>query len=429
MNVIKAMQDYIERMLNTVSGMKAFVLDKETTGMVSVVFAQSQILQKEVYLFERLDLSQRESLLHLKAVCFLRPTRENIDNLCQELKDPKYGEYHLFFSHVLRSDFLTTLAQADEHCVIQQVQEFFGDYYAANRDTFSFGVTSCVPSSQEEFSLVHDRICLGLSSVFLSLKKTPIIRYQRNSEQATRIAQDLERLIDRETALFDSKADTSPILLILDRKDDPVTPLLTQWTYQAMVHDLIGMVNNRVDLKYVPGIKPELQEIVLSSEQDSWYGSRMYSNFGDLGISLRELVDEFQSKTKSNQSITTIAEMKKFLENYPEFRKLSGNVSKHVTLVGELSRIVEYRSLLDVSELEQQIAGTHDHSGHLSSLKQILQKPQIQNRDKLRLAMLYALRYETSSNEINLVREMLSQSGVPQKDIHVIISIFNRGQR
>lgn len=26
-------------------------------------------------------------------------------------------------------------------------------------------------------------------------------------------------------------------VLILDRKIDPVTPLLTQWTYQAMIHD------------------------------------------------------------------------------------------------------------------------------------------------------------------------------------------------
>jgi hypothetical protein len=26
---------------------------------------------------------------------------------------------------------------------------------------------------------------------------------------------------------------TSPVVLLVDRRDDPVTPLLTQWTYQA----------------------------------------------------------------------------------------------------------------------------------------------------------------------------------------------------
>ena len=37
-----------------------------------------------------------------------------------------------------------------------------------------------------------------------------------------------------------------PLLLILDRADDCVTPLLSQWTYQAMVHELLGVNNNRV---------------------------------------------------------------------------------------------------------------------------------------------------------------------------------------
>ena len=44
-------------------------------------------------------------------------------------------------------------------------------------------------------------------------------------------------------------------LLLVDRRDDPVTPLLSQWTFQAMVHELIGIDANRVDLKDVPGVR------------------------------------------------------------------------------------------------------------------------------------------------------------------------------
>ncbi len=44
-------------------------------------------------------------------------------------------------------------------------------------------------------------------------------------------------------------ATTDPcLLLLLDRRHDPVTPLLSQWTYQAMVHQLIGIHHNRVDM-------------------------------------------------------------------------------------------------------------------------------------------------------------------------------------
>lgn len=64
-------------------------------GVVSMVYTQSQILQKEVYLLERIDVKNRELMAHLKAVCFLRPTAENIKLLVDELQEPKYGEYHL----------------------------------------------------------------------------------------------------------------------------------------------------------------------------------------------------------------------------------------------------------------------------------------------------------------------------------------------
>ena len=46
-----------------------------------------------------------------------------------------------------------------------------------------------------------------------------------------------------------------PQLLLVDRRDDPVTPLLSQWTFQAMVHELIGIDDNRVDLEDVPGVR------------------------------------------------------------------------------------------------------------------------------------------------------------------------------
>ena len=51
-----------------------------------------------------------------------------------------------------------------------------------------------------------------------------------------------------------------------------------------------------------------------------------------------------------------------FIENYPEFKKLSGAVSKHVAVVGELSRIVSEHSLMGVSECEQDIVTSSDRN-------------------------------------------------------------------
>ena len=64
------------------------------TTIVSMVYTQSQILEKEVYLVERLG-AKHERMTHLKAACYLRPTAANLETLKQELKNPKFSEYHI----------------------------------------------------------------------------------------------------------------------------------------------------------------------------------------------------------------------------------------------------------------------------------------------------------------------------------------------
>lgn len=202
--------------------------------------------------------------------------------------------------------------------------------------------------------------------MLLSLKKKPLIRYEKNSLLAKKLATEVRYHITQEEQLFDfRKVDTPPILLILDRRDDPITPLLSQWTYQAMVHELLGINNGRVDLSEVPDVRPELKEIILSQDQDPFFKKNMYLNFGDLGGNIKDYVEQYQTKTKTSSNIESIADMKRFIEEYPEFRKLSGNVSKHVTLVGELSRRVGAENLLEVSEVEQSLACNDNHAADL----------------------------------------------------------------
>lgn len=46
-------------------------------------------------------------------------------------------------------------------------------------------------------------------------------------------------------------------------------------------------------------------------------------------------------------------------------QKMSGTVTKHITVVGELSACVSRHKLLDVSELEQELVCHSDHAKHL----------------------------------------------------------------
>ena len=70
-------------------------------------------------------------------------------------------------------------------------------------------------------------------------------------------------------------------------------------------------------------------------------------------------------KTQSQRKIETIADMKSFIETYPQFKKLSGTVTKHVTLIDELSRFVNLNNMLELSETEQELISHADHSSSL----------------------------------------------------------------
>lgn len=45
---------------------------------------------------------------------------------------------------------------------------------------------------------------------------------------------------------------------------------------------------------------------MLSSEQDAFFKVNMYENFGDIGMNIKRMVDEFQQVAKSNQNIQTV---------------------------------------------------------------------------------------------------------------------------
>jgi vacuolar protein sorting-associated protein 45 len=106
----------------------------------------------------------------------------------------------------------------------------------------------------------------AILAVLLSVKKRPVIRWERMSQAGRKLAQDVQAAIQnppyRDLFDFRPSAGPAPLLLILgkllppswsqklmvDRRNDPVTPLLSQWTYQAMVHEMLGITNGRVKI-------------------------------------------------------------------------------------------------------------------------------------------------------------------------------------
>ena len=48
-------------------------------------------------------------------------------------------------------------------------------------------------------------------------------------------------------------------------------------------------------------VPEDLREITMSSSSDEFYRQNMYSNFGEIGQTVKTLVQQFQAKAKSHQ--------------------------------------------------------------------------------------------------------------------------------
>lgn len=448
--------------------MKVLLLDAFTTQIVSCVYSQSDVLSKEVYLVSRLDdmgmnpnidrkiedsnstpandstntTNTNTKTSHLKAVCYLRPTEINAGLLLKELHSPRFAEYHIFFSGIVTSGTLRLLAENDPHESIRQIQEFFGDYLPVNEDCVTLNCRNTIAmtctagtASAVDYAHLYERNRQGLESMLLSLKRQPrAVRYQGSSALAQQMARDVhEQIVSDQIFHFRKTRDRGGdcLLLILDRVDDPVTPLLSQWTYQAMVHELLGLNNNRVVLKGAPGVTSEdLEEVVLSAQQDDFFRVNRYANFGELGEAIQTLLREYQRKTQNNNvsNLNSIEDMQSFMEKFPELRSQSHHVSKHVAIMGELARLVDVCALMDVSQFEQELACADDHTNHFRELLDKLASHAVKIPDKLRLGLLFALRYETCGN-LNRVRSEMRNGGVPEESVALMDTMLQYAGR
>ena len=160
-----------------------------------------------------------------------------------------------------------------------------------------------------------------------------------------------------------------------------------------MVHEVFGLNKNIVDLPGKAG-GSKGSSYLLSPSEDAFYQRSMYLNYGDLGDAVKGLVDEYKAKSKGNESISTLEDIKDFFNRYPEFRRSGAAASMHVTILTDLSAEISRRLLMDIGSLEQEVVcDAAAPAAALRGVMDVLANPAVDAADKQRLALLYALRY------------------------------------
>lgn len=398
---------------------KVLLVDKHTTPVISMCFTQTQLLQHDVILVEQIEnLNKLNVMKNLNCVVYIRPTPELISFLCQELANPHYGaSYRVFFSNVVSKPQLEKVAKADEYEVVKLVTELFQDYQEVNDNMFIIGDSD---STVEESNHVI--------SVLLGLRQCPVIKFATLLIELRRLALEVVYNINSNSNnnLFDDLnlgLDRPPVLLLVDRKSDPITPLLLPWTYQLMIHEYIGINKNIVA---VLG-----EHFPLSQHHDKFFSELMYLNYGDLTEKFQRYVEDYKLQTKVTliESLKTqlLSDLKKLLAKFPEFKKLLGNIVKHLALIGELDRQIQVQDMWEIGELQQTIVGDLSTQSQIRlQVERTLENPNVLTVSKIKLLLLYQARFHDDGDIPPFIQRLQNTQFTPEPPTHSQVSLIRK---
>lgn len=417
-NLHEISANYIESMISNVKDMKAIIFDNETQVIFSLEFSKSLALKQEIFLFENIDKIQSDQKLNLNGIFFIRPTQQNLEYLKNILKSSNFKEINLFFTNQLTDDYLKKLAENDINTQVKNVQEIYLDYYIINSNIFHLNIESCIcnldMTPMEKWNQydtqMYERIYQGLISACLSNRMKPLIKSVKGSFLCQKLGKKLAAFFEDNYEFIRKECGQhfNGILLLYDRKEDPISPLINQWTYQAQLHEILGIKNNVIELKKGnDNAKPEKFVISDVDAIDKFYSKYKLADYGTVATAVQQEADKLKNENDLLNNESSIEELRKIIDQLPEKKKESMAITKHYKLFYSISEYVTKHKLMELSKLEQDISVNDNRKEQLNQIVQIISDPKVQHLDKCKLYLLYMLKYENDSSVNNLKNKMI----------------------
>lgn len=211
-----------------------------------------------------------------------------------------------------------------------------------------------------------------LVGLCLSLEEEPYIRYSGSSRDAKTLAELYNQFFnDTKANMKDWTPNTEhqSVLLIFDRKDDPLTPFLHSLDFQPMVYDLLS-----ADIDEKAGKIRNLntseekrnEERVMPDENDQVWVKYRHQFIGDVVKKLPNQFNEWQkqnavakmkrSKDGDGASSVKTKELILAARDMPQYQKLVKQYTTNINMASKLMNIFKSGGLRDIVQLEQDMA-------------------------------------------------------------------------
>ncbi|XBI98325.1 hypothetical protein VPH35_018576 [Triticum aestivum] len=370
---------------NKGSPWKVLIMDKLTVKIMSSSCKMGDITEQGVSLVEDL-YKRRQPLPSMEAIYFMQPTKQNIDIFMSNMsgKRPLYKKAYIFFSSPIQKEWVAHIRK--DSSVLARVgalSEMNLEYFAIDSQGF---VTDHDKALEELFTenaegSMNYNSCINtiatrIATVFASMKEFPRVHYRvaRTIDASTlttlrdlvptKLAASVWNCLARYKSIIPEFPQTETCeLLIVDRSIDQIAPVIHEWTYDAMCHDLLSMDGNKY-VQEVPnksGSGTEKKEVLLEDHDPIWFELRDV-HVADANLRLHEKMRDFISKNKAaqlhqartNGELST-KELQKMVQALPQYTDQIDKLSLHVEIAEKLFDIIKEQHLKDVGQLEQDL--------------------------------------------------------------------------
>jgi sec1 family domain-containing protein 1 len=415
---------------------KILIMDSFCRSIISPLIRVNDLRKHGVTLYLPIE-KPRQPVPGVPAVYFIRATPENIDLVAKDASAPLYDSFHLNFSSSLSRPLLDQLAlrtvQTDSAARIAKLYDQYLEFISLEESLFSLGQADTYlqlndpKSSDQEIEAIIEKIVSGILCVLATLGVVPVIRCARGGP-AEMVASALDarlrdHLISKPNLFTESGLATSfqrPVLCIFDRNFELSVGIQHDWSYRPLVHDILGLKLNRVNMP--PGNAMKSYEL---DDSDSFWAVNSWSPFPKVAEEIelqlkayKQDVDEVNRRTGGQGGVefegTDLIGNTKHLMNavnsLPELTERKNMIDKHTNIATFLLGQIKERSLDGFCDCESDMLAKEsvDRSVLLSLLKGKGTK-----EDKLRLAITYLLSFESPvPSELEMIETALKESEV-----------------
>ncbi|XP_052152378.1 probable protein transport Sec1a isoform X2 [Oryza glaberrima] len=400
------------------SAWKVLIMDKLTVKIMSFSCKMADVMEEGVSLVENLYM-RRQPLPLMDAIYFIQPTKENIRIFMSDMsgKIPLYKKAYVFFSSPVQRELVAQIKKdSNVRARIGALSEMNLEYFAIDSQGFTTDHDKALEelfSENAEGSLKYNS-CLNMmatriATVFASMREFPRVHYRvaRTIDASTlttlrdlaptKLAAGVWNCLARFKAMIPEFPQTETCeLLIVDRSIDQIAPIIHEWTYDAMCHDLLCMDGNKY-VQQVPsksGSGTENKEVLLEDHDPIWLELR-HVHIANASERLHEKMTNFVSKNKAaqlhqarNGGDLSTKELQKMVQALPQYSDQIDKLALHVEIAGKLNSTIKEQQLKDVGQLEQDLV--FGDAGTKELINFFRTHLDISRENKLRLLMVYA---------------------------------------